>query len=765
MDWLRDKRFGLAALAAVIVLHGFSVFWAEVFAGKFEPAPFSVQPGTSAEAAFDQWLAQKPQGIPWLFVRNWGYHFLRYFPVPAIVFLYGIALALLVPAVHTGLVQALERAAQRVREAWSRYGWRLGLGAMAVFLLVTWLLRQKWGLLSDNAEAAATLPDSPINLQQVLTDVYYRVILALGHAVYANWNGMHALRLGNWLAGAAYLAAAVTITRLLGRNLFLKTAVLLALLTLGNIQLFFAYVGTGGLFFALLAVYLAAALAVAQQRAPFPLAAVVCVLAIAANPAGLMLLPTLLYLAWLGYPAVAKALRHPKVIVIGGIVGVAACVGVYVKLMSGNLLPWFSSSAGIYRAAFGYSHLVEMLNYNLLVAPFGLAAVVLGGLWIWRTRYPLSQDRSLMVLALMFVFLELHSVIQADGIGYADWDRLGHQGLPLALLTVYLIGLVFAEDPGGVASADAGRKASAATADAPYASLPATARWGRELCAIVLVLTGVNTLSFILVNATDLALARAKEVTLTDKAPAYSPNLNTAPIKLGIIFQKNAQFCAQADDKTRMMSEAAAQFELGMKLFPQNPAMGLNLALLRVNQGRLAEARALLVGDLQRSPFSTVKWRLLLAAVDTQLISSDPNALVQDSVAFQNLVNQSGHMLSDSEPLTLRQALGPAENASVASVLWQIALQQPPDRPENLAIRQLAIGHLLLARQLGGDQLRIDNVPIGELIQRMQASLATNAPGAPPPAAPQAAATDTNAAPSIPRSAPAQPKSQPAKAR
>ncbi|MCX7827081.1 MAG: hypothetical protein N2689_16245, partial [Verrucomicrobiae bacterium] len=234
MDWLRDKRFGLAALAAVIVLHGLSVFWVEAFAVKLEPPPLSIQPGTSNEAAFAQWLAQKPQGAPWLFVRNWGYHFIRYFPAPAIVFLYGIALALLVPAVHSGLVQALERAAQRAREAWGRHGWRMGLAGLAVFLLMTWLLRQKWGLLGDNAEVAATLSSSPINPRQALTDAYYKLILALGRAVYAGWNGMHALRLGNCLAGAAYYAAAVVIAQLLGRNLFLKTAVFLALLTLGN---------------------------------------------------------------------------------------------------------------------------------------------------------------------------------------------------------------------------------------------------------------------------------------------------------------------------------------------------------------------------------------------------------------------------------------------------------------------------------------------------------------------------------------------------
>jgi cell division septation protein DedD len=113
----------------------------------------------------------------------------------------------------------------------------------------------------------------------------------------------------------------------------------------------------------------------------------------------------------------------------------------------------------------------------------------------------------------------------------------------------------------------------------------------------------------------------------------------------------------------------------------------------------------------------------------------------------------------------LRQALGPAENAAVASSLWQIAQQQPPNRPESLLIRQLAIGHLQLARQLGGDQLRIDNVPIGELIQRMQASLGTNAASAPPAAAPQKpSATGGTSKAATPATA-AKPKSQPTKSR
>jgi hypothetical protein len=417
---------------------------------------------------------------------------------------------------------------------------------------------------------------------------------------------------------------------------------------------------------------------------------------------------------------VVEALRKPRVIAVVSVVTVAVGAHVYANYIADKQLPWFGSRDGKFWAVFSYEHLVEMLNHNLLVAPFGIAAVLLGALWIWRTRYPLLQDRPLVFLALAFFFMELNSMTFVAGPGYSDWDSLGHHGLPLALLATYLIFVVFK--------------------DAQPA--PAILPWGRELAVIVLGLTGLNTLLFILVNHTDLAIARAKEMTLTDKAPAYSPYWNSAPIKLGIIFQKNAQFRDRPEDQARMLEEAAAQFQLGTRIFPQHPHMGQNLVMLRLRQAQIAErngqreqaqnrieeARAILTADVQKFPLNTIEWKLLLD-LDVRLRPFKPNYIIQSGVSLLTVMNQVGHVAC-IEGVPFRAAFPPQQLITVQANVG-LALLQLNRREEGLAQLRGCV-------QLGGGSLPVGDMTLAQFVQRLEATNApsTNAPSTLPPATP-----------------------------
>lgn len=277
------------------------------------------------------------------------------------------------------------------------------------------------------------------------------------------WGWTDALPAYWWISSLAGVAAVWVLLRLaqeIGRNDNERWAVFGLMATLGAMQLFFGYPENYTLISLLILIYLWLAWRALQGQTSLWVPSIVLALANGFHPATLILQPSLWVLAfWIARNRERRFLKSlPALIVPSLVVG----LGTFALMSAGGrgfdafigaeapgggdhrwLVPLTTiSSDWEYYTMFSRGHLIEILNQQLLVAPFSLFLLLVLLIGFWSALPRDGYSLFLVVAAASYLFLIW--VWNPDYGGQRDWDLFAPAAWPVTLLAAYWLTRVLA---------------------------------------------------------------------------------------------------------------------------------------------------------------------------------------------------------------------------------------------------------------------------------------------------------------------------------
>ncbi len=370
--------------------------------------------------------------------RNWGFHFLAYYPAPAAVIAYTLAIATLLPPVHNRLLSGLSRLVHHTQQ----YSIRAVFGvASFVTLPVFWQFRQKYAILGDGYVRARELerghvhhPGGPFNW--VLVQVCSASPL----------DGVETYQVASALLGIPFVLLSLLVAREIGRNAVSRALCGLAILTSGLVQFYFGYMETYSAVPVLILLFVWLVLKSDTARWAVVPSALALVLALIIHPLTGVLIPAGLYLVW--YHLVRGRSRVHAAVLLG-IVGLglwAATIAGLVNQSIRGLLPIFPTEDQTY-ALLTLTNAWERLNGLILAAPLVIPVVATAILLSARVT---SLRPSTVVILVSAGTGALGCLGGNFILGSQDWDLMAVASFPVHLaVALYVTRLL--ESVGSVA--------------------------------------------------------------------------------------------------------------------------------------------------------------------------------------------------------------------------------------------------------------------------------------------------------------------------
>ncbi len=368
-----------------------------------------------------------------------------------------LAAALLIwPPVH-GAVEAAWRWAgrlplPRLPRAWGR---ALLAGLAAVPFWAGRLVHTRWG---DAYILTQAIPHPQVRLTytwQAPLDLFLHAKLwALAHA----WWGWDVMRLYNVVsvaAGVAFLYLLLWAADDWGRSPLERNLFLGLVTSLGMMQFFFGYVENYTLIPIGILAFLWLGLRHLQGRAPLWAVSLALALTNAFHPSTLVLWPAVPVLVAQARGRGWRSLRTwagcllPPLLVGAGVLALMEHGGHGLEALFGADFPgggdrrwfvplWRTETRWEHYTLFSLSHLLDVANEQLLVAPFALPLLTLAyGLVRHPRAFSDPAERFLAVAGLSYLALTL--VWNPDYGGRRDWDLFAPAALPLTAWLAYIL--------------------------------------------------------------------------------------------------------------------------------------------------------------------------------------------------------------------------------------------------------------------------------------------------------------------------------------
>jgi len=354
------------------------------------------------------------------------------------------------------LSSALLRRLGRMGKAW---GCVLLAGLAAVPFWWGRLVHTRWG---DTYILTQAIPHPEVHLTytwQAPLDLFLHARLwALAHA----WWGWDVMRLYNAVsvvAGVVFIFILCRVADDLGRTALEKWFFGGMVASLGMMQLFFGYVENYTLLLIGILVFLWLGVRFLQGRAPLWGASLALALTNAFHPSTLVLWPAALILLWLGQtrraaptwrsPRVWAELVIPPLVVGVGVLWLMECGGHGLGALLGADFPgggdrrwwvplWQTETRWERYTMFSLGHLMDVVNEQLLVAPFTLVLLALTYIFLRRPSYASDPAERFLALAGL-CYLGLTLVWNPDYGGRRDWDLFAPVALPLTVWVAYVL--------------------------------------------------------------------------------------------------------------------------------------------------------------------------------------------------------------------------------------------------------------------------------------------------------------------------------------
>ncbi|NPV09590.1 MAG: hypothetical protein HPY83_16725 [Anaerolineae bacterium] len=402
---------------------------------------------------------------PWLDVEHaWGAGGFAFLPGPVRIGVAAVAVLSLSPLAGAAWrqVEGLGRRLLRIQDRLagspgSRL--RLRVCAAVMFFPLFWVARLqhlRWGDAYIFAHAISH-PEVRLtyNWQSPLDLFLHAKLWSLLNAAWG-WDVEHTYALISCLAGVAYVYLLLESLPYWGETSSEKATALTFFLTLGSLQLFFGYVESYTILPVGILGFLVLGLRFLSGNGALWPAAAVLAFTHSLSLSTLPLLLALAYLVWHGYRArglsperLALEAGGPMLVMALLVLSIMTAGGHGIQALLTHDFPgggdasWFvplfrTETRWQHYTMFSWAHLRDILNQQILVAPFGLATVT--GVLVLRRRSVRWKEPWFRFLILAAgAYLLLTFVWNPDYGGRRDWDLFAPASFPLTALAVYLV--------------------------------------------------------------------------------------------------------------------------------------------------------------------------------------------------------------------------------------------------------------------------------------------------------------------------------------
>ncbi len=378
--------------------------------------------------------------------RLWGVNLLHYLPPVPRWILVGVAFLVLIPKINQKVADVLASLLSRIEFLLEGLNRHLKYALLSLLSLpLFWLFKERIYLLGDgNLRGAEIVAGMRFSSTEPLDLFFHAVlyqILKLGvYDIYA---------LTSCLAGVGFVYLMLLLVDNVGQGRGKKIFFFSVLISMGTNQLFFGYMESYTLMYVALMAFIMFSWLHLQGERSLLFPTVTFLLAASFHLAGLMLLPSLVYL-YLAKdikddPGNRNILKLRKLVLLGFLFSIIGA-GIWilkknapasVSLDSLFLFPLGGSRESLY-ALLSFSHIADVFNHQLLVSPVG--AVIWFVLIFSRGKRIDLKSRMMIFLLLTTIPQLLFALLLTPQLGYPrDWDLFAFTSTGYTIWGIYLL--------------------------------------------------------------------------------------------------------------------------------------------------------------------------------------------------------------------------------------------------------------------------------------------------------------------------------------
>lgn len=387
------------------------------------------------------------------FKRNWGFHFISYFPKGSIIFFYVLAVLLCIPFFNQNLVYVVKSIFSENEIGWMRKNkYRVFIAFDICSFFFFYIFRFKYGLLGDNF-----LRVGNIVKKSILPDEFGTIYIL--HFFYraVHWatgiGGLESLQLFTNIAGSLFIIFALLISDELGKSFFEKATLFLFYVAFPTITHFCGYVEIYSLSIVLIIAYFYFSVRVFKGKSTLVIPFILLCTAILCHLISIICVPSFIYLVYTVWLKKLAIFRKPLSWLIGaGVIGIIVIV-VYLRFLYPRLYPIVNMHDGR-MTMFSLQHFWEFLNGQILAcgpALFMGTAMLLMMLYRQK-KILLAKENLFFLITSIFSFCFLFSYNEI--LGSADWDIYSYASLSFNMLTMMLFFAFFKKGKFDIARSD-----------------------------------------------------------------------------------------------------------------------------------------------------------------------------------------------------------------------------------------------------------------------------------------------------------------------
>jgi hypothetical protein len=382
--------------------------------------------------------------------RLWGLNYFLYFPPSVRYALSLMGLFFLVPSVNRAAMDCIGGFLERPKD-WLLKTNRYLRYALSSLLCVPifWLLREKTHILGDGALRATEIkkgirlsPTEPLDV--FLHSQAYQLFRS-----WWNWDEFTTYAFLSCLAGAVFLFFALLLSKEIGQIKKGNLLVFGIVATTGGIQLFFGYVESYSFLYASVIAYLFFCVRYLKGKCSFAVPCLVYLISSSLHVSGFFLLPSLIYLfilknkkdvnqSEMGFDTQGMAFLFTALFVsIAEIWLLRGMASSNEKVPLTHYLIAPLGRTDVSYTLFSVSHLLDVLNEQLMIFPVGIA--VWAAVLLFRRRGAVKTDKVSGFLASVALSFSVFAILVDPKLGYArDWDLFATTGIGYAVWGAYL---------------------------------------------------------------------------------------------------------------------------------------------------------------------------------------------------------------------------------------------------------------------------------------------------------------------------------------
>lgn len=532
--------------------------------------------------------------------RLWGINYLAYFsPYFTIVITIG-GLLVLVPQINHWLQNNLKKLMNFI------YGLTIQRHKYLYFVIfsflsivVFWLLRVKTALLGDGYYLVTSLPAGEMIRKWEPLEMAIHLHLYKFFKGWVTVDPITIYAVVSYFAGAVFVFFSILIADLLGKGKFDKVLVLSLLVSMGSILLFLGYAEHYSLTCSSILAYFYFALRYVKKGGnilPVTLAFIISGLL---HLLALSLFPSLLFLYSLSSDVKTGELHISKkraflflaftlFILVGGCVYVLE----YGKLssLSNITVSLTGRSSRPYYTLFSTSHLLDVVNEQLLVSPIGF--ILLFSLIMFYSNKIEFKDKVFQFLSVVILFqLAFHFLVNPNLGAIRDWDLFSFTALGYTMLGIYLF-LKLVQNKHQIRYVGTVLVFTSLLSTLPWVMLNANTQKSLQRTISALELDPGNCSFYQYIEE----YLKKSEKSSAEESKKIEELFKTHFPLFWITRRGEEQI------KRGNLEEAEAIFKQGVQIFPQIPSTHYNLACLYMRTGKRDDAMFEFEKAIQLSP-------------------------------------------------------------------------------------------------------------------------------------------------------------------